>query len=180
MASEKGTRLSDKPIIIILGVVATIATIISTCIAVFIFATGIQFLVDVFPSDAELTSVKVGIDAREGWQSTGVVVKEGMRLKIEVINGRWTRWKDTESYNTGQGGEYTCAEVIPADQCAEPLPDFPAGGLIGQIGNQVFGVGRDSTVVARQKGVLRLRINDGDDGLHDNDGQLTVEVTVEE
>jgi hypothetical protein len=120
----------------------------------------------------------IEVDARKGWQSTEISVEEGIKLTIEVIDGQWTRWKDSEPYNIGEGGGYVCAKVIPASQCVEPLPDFPAGGLIGQIGSQILGVGRGSTVVAHQSGTLLLRINDGDDGLYDNDGKLTVNITV--
>ena len=54
-----------------------------------------------------------------------------------------------------------------------------AGGLIGRIGDQIFGVGKSVTLVAKQSGRLQLRINDDDDGLHDNNGELTVEIRAE-
>jgi hypothetical protein len=69
--------------------------------------------------------------------------------------------------------------VFSERQCVEPLPDFPAGALVGRIGGETFGVGKGVTLVAEQTGMLELRINDGDDGLDDNDGELTVQIRLE-
>ena len=65
------------------------------------------------------------------------------------------------------------------EDCVEPLPEYSAGGLIGKIGNQVFGVGTGISQVSTESGTLKLRINDADVGLYDNDGELKVEIQIE-
>jgi hypothetical protein len=121
----------------------------------------------------------VRVDARKaGWQSAGIVVASGTRVRVEVIEGRWTHFRGEAAYNAGVGGDYICAEAIAASACVEPVPDFPQGGLIGRIGTRAFGVGERSSLVAPVAGQVQLRINDADVGLHDNDGALTVRVTV--
>jgi hypothetical protein len=117
------------------------------------------------------------IDAQKGWQSTGVRVKPGMKINISVVDGEWTHWKGTQPYNSGQGGGYICAGAMPAKDCVEPMPEYSAGGLIGKIDTQVFSVGMGVTQVSSQAGTLMLRINDGDVGLYDNDGELKVEIS---
>jgi len=102
-----------------------------------------------------------------------------MRVSIEVTNGEWTYWSGIQPYNSGEGGNYICAAAMPASQCVEPLPDFPVGGLIGKIGSQTFGIGRYLTLLAEQPGTLWLRINDGDGGLHDNAGELVIDISAQ-
>ncbi len=119
------------------------------------------------------------VDARRGWQPTGLLVRQGMTLKLDVTGGQWTHWEDQAPFNGGEGGTYTCANAMPAGQCVEPLPDFPVGALIGRVEGQVFGVGRAYSAVLAGSGTLFLRINDADHGLFDNDGVLTVRATVE-
>lgn len=119
------------------------------------------------------------IDARLGWQATGVKVKPGTKLSFTVIKGEWTHWLGTQPFNSGEGGGYICAKAMKASGCVEPLPEFPAGGLIGKIGSQPFGIGKGGSIVAGQSGSLLLRVNDADIGLYDNDGVLVVEIIVE-
>jgi len=69
---------------------------------------------------------------------------------------------------------------MEASGCVEPLPEFPAGGLIGKIGNQPFGIGKSEPLIVEKTGLLYLRVNDADIGLYDNGGELVVEVSVEE
>ncbi len=71
-----------------------------------------------------------------------------------------------------------CGEVLAASACVEPLPDFPQGGLIGRVGDRVFPIGEATTITAPIAGPIQLRINDANEGLYDNDGTLTVHVTV--
>jgi hypothetical protein len=133
------------------------------------------------PSSPEemLIPLQVEIDSRRGWQSAGLWVEQDTKLTIEVIAGEWNYWPESSPDNAGQGWSYICANVIPASQCVEPLPDFPAGALIGRIGNQVFGIGSSATVVAQQSGRLSLRINDADHALYDNRGKLQVRVMLQ-
>lgn len=129
------------------------------------------------PTSQETT--EASISAQQGWQSAQMQVDRGTELAIEVISGEWTYWKDDMPYTQGEGDQgYICADIMPYNQCAEPLPDFAKGGLIGKIGNQIFGIGNNATVSIKDSGTLYLRINDGDDGLYDNDGTITVKIVV--
>ena len=124
-------------------------------------------------------SATVVVQADEAWQATGVEAMAGETVVIEVTEGSWTRWLGTAPHNGGEGSNYTCASVVEASLCVEPLPDYPAGALIGRIGSSVFGVGTSATITARDDGEVFLRMNDDDQALDDNEGALTVEVTVE-
>jgi hypothetical protein len=131
-------------------------------------------------SPAETSTTTFKVSARLGWQSTDISIAKGNTVEITVTSGQWTYWKDGTPYNSGQGTGYICAEVMPTSQCDEPLPTFPSDGLIGRISEQIFGIGRRTVVVANRDGVLSLRINDPDSGLSDNDGTLTVRITIKE
>ncbi len=123
-----------------------------------------------------VNSSNVEIYANKGWQSTGVVIDNGAELTIEVTGGKWTNCKGCSPYNSGEGSEYICGNFT--DTCVEPLPKFPSDGLIGRIGDFVFGIGQGVTIIAPQSGELELRINDGDDGLLDNDGSLMIRILL--
>ncbi len=169
--------MENKSLWFISGMVIGVLAMVLLCLA-----TAMGGFVMYFILENPLSSIGQAtktIDARKGWQNTGVRVKPGTRISITVIDGRWTHWKGTQPYNSGQGGEYICAEAMPAKDCVEPLPEYSAGGLIGKIGNQVFVVGKGVTQVSEKSGTLLLRINDGDVGLYDNDGELKVEIHAE-
>lgn len=51
MTQKGSTSLSDNPVVVVIGVLAALATIISTCLAFFIFATGTEFLTDRFQDE---------------------------------------------------------------------------------------------------------------------------------
>lgn len=116
----------------------------------------------------------VKADARLPWQDTKAIVLAGQRLRIRVVGGSWTHWKGTAPYQGGEGTGYVCGR--PA--CVEPMPEVGNGSLIGRIGSQMFPIGSGAELTAAESGTLSLAINDGFDGLRDNDGVLTVEVTI--
>src|SRR5215217_2047458 len=115
-------------------------------------------------------------DAKQGWQATSLTAAANQTIELSVIAGQWTHWVGTIPYNNGVGGGYVCADYIPPDSCGESMPTVATGALIGKIGNQVFAIRNGTTVVASQPGPLYLRINDGDNGLSDNDGILSVQI----
>jgi len=119
-------------------------------------------------------STHVEVKANRTWQSTGIQVASGTKLALEVVDGKWASAKGTGVYNGGEGTGYVCGHV----DCVEPLPDLPSDSLIGMIGDAKFGVGNGTTIITEQAGELYLRINDGDNGLYDNDGTLTVSITI--
>ncbi|MEM7799760.1 MAG: hypothetical protein AAF633_11265 [Chloroflexota bacterium] len=120
------------------------------------------------------------VDAENGWQSTGIELPANTSIKFEVTSGTWTHWSGTIGYNDGSGQDYICAENFEPQDCSEPLPGFNSGGLIGQVGDQIFGIGSSKTIILSASGYLYLRINDADRYLEDNDGVLTVSITTEE
>lgn len=121
----------------------------------------------------------VRVDARKpGWQPVGIAVGRGTTVRIVVTGGQWTHLRGLAAYNAGAGGDYVCADAIPASACIEPVADFPQGGLVGRIGGHSFPVGEAVTLSAPADGPIHLRINDADEGLRDNDGSLFVRVSV--
>lgn len=120
----------------------------------------------------------VKVNGREAWQSTKIFVEKGKTIQISVLEGEWTEWKNNRAYNSGAGSNYICSQSMNLENCVEPIPDFPSGALIGRIDRQVLNIGTDGKFLVEQSGILQLRINDADIGLHDNDGELIVEIII--
>jgi len=111
------------------------------------------------------------IYAYRDWQSTGVRIDAGSRLHVQA-DGAW-------SYTPG---EFNGPEGHPRYRSPDfyPLRGVPGGILIGRIGDtgHPFVVGKQIVHAGgREHGLLFLRIND--DILSDNDGAVTVHITVE-
>lgn len=109
------------------------------------------------------------VSARRGWQSADVLVERDDKVQIRA-RGTWLYTPG--EYHGPQGHErYRAPEFYP-------LPDVPGGALIGRIGKdgEPFFVGDSFDVRARRAGRLFLRIDD--DVLSDNEGHVTVEVTI--
>ncbi len=126
--------------------------------------------------DLELLQEITHVDAALPWQDSGIYIKSGTAIDLNVIGGLWTHALGTWDYNRGDGSTYVCADLLPPESCVEPIPEAPQGSLIGKIGDHLFAIGRGTKLTAQQSGNLYLRINDGDNGLDDNDGTLIVEV----
>lgn len=122
------------------------------------------------------TGVRSDVGATSGWQSTGLVVNRDTLLDLTVVEGLWTHDVGVVPPNPGVGGDYVCADHMPAAQCGDPLPTVAQGQLIGRIGGTVFGVGAGARLTTASAGLLEVRINDADGGLADNDGTLRVRV----
>lgn len=107
--------------------------------------------------------------AYRDWQSVGVRVREGDELCIRA-RGNWL-------YTPGEyhGPEGHARYSAPGFY---PLPSVPGGALIGRIGEkgEPFYVGRGGVWWMGESGLFYLRIDD--DILSDNDGWVTVEVTI--
>lgn len=141
--------------------------------------TQVVIVTKVVPNNPVPSEYQYKVYANQGWQNTEIYVDKGHEIIITVLSGRWTQQKGSSPYNSGEGGGYICTNVTSFSQCVEPLPDFPQGGLVGRIGNQDFWIGNGNSVTALQTGTLQLRINDGDDGLYDNDGMLLIQVVIQ-
>lgn len=109
--------------------------------------------------------------AYRDWQSVGVRVHAGDVLHIRA-KGEWM-------YTPG---DYHGPEGHPryAAPSFYPLPGVRGGALLGRVGEDgdPFYVGRRATWPVDRDGTLYLRIDD--DVLSDNDGFVTVEVSVTE
>ena len=123
-------------------------------------------------------SVSTQVDASLTWQDTGFLSEANNAIAVEVVSGLWTHQVGVEPYNNGVGGSYICTDYLPPNECGEPMPEVPQGALIGKIGSHLFAIGSETTVATQQSGNLYLCINDGDDGLYDNDGILTLDITA--
>ncbi len=128
----------------------------------------------------KVSTATTQVNAALPWQATGIIITATEEVEIAVTSGQWTHWLGQRPYNNGIGEDYICANIMPADQCTEPLPEARKGSLIGQVGTHIFAIGSSTTLNSPQSGELYLRINDEDAGLFDNDGVLTVTVSISE
>jgi len=105
------------------------------------------------------------IDAAKGWQPA-LPVRKGDRVTISA-EGAW-------SLRPGWGQDYICTP----DGRGEG--DSRWGHLVAQVGEgEEFFVGGDCTFAAEEDGMLRLRIHESPDQLHDNEGHATVTVQIQ-
>lgn len=171
----------------VVGGLAILASII-------VWATGWPLAIPITPGTAVVTkantstakpqtiflTIEFEVFADKGWQSTGVRLAPGDEVSIEYVSGTWTNWKGHTPTHDGNGptAVYICADIIQADQCVEPIPDFPAGALVGRVGQQMLKIGNRLTTTVTSASNLELRINDGDEGLRDNSGSIVVRITV--
>jgi hypothetical protein len=116
-----------------------------------------------------LFPVTVTVQARDGWQATGVIVDARYMTTIACRGGNWTI--DGEPGGC-DGAGYAARIAGPA--C--PLPGVPEGALVGRAGATNFLVGHVTTVPAGLHGALELCINTEADGGHG--GRLLVRVST--
>lgn len=122
---------------------------------------------------------EISISANRAWQNSNIYVEAGDTIDFTHIDGQWTDWKGTTPYTNGIGMTgHICANMADPESCVEPIPQAPRGSLIGKIGTWSFLIGNRRILTAEQTGYLYLRINDGDDGLFDNDGELVVQIIL--
>jgi hypothetical protein len=111
----------------------------------------------------------VDVAANRGWQDTGIQVAPQQKFQLRYRSGQITD-KDTKIAD-GHGSDYVCGDP----GCCDPMPDERRGTLLGRIGGNIFIVGNGGEYSAPEGGTIFLRVNDCDDGLLDNTGQLTME-----
>ncbi len=107
--------------------------------------------------------------AYRDWQSTGLQLHSGDSLEIEAT-GRWLYTPD-EFHGPDGHPRYPAPSFYPVNRGT-------GGALIGRIGESgtPFRIGQQISTVAKQNGLLYLRIND--DILSDNRGSVLVELSV--
>lgn len=154
-----GDSMKHVGIMIALGIIALIVLGIAGFVLV---SSGLGPL-----RQAELSQPR--IYAYRDWQSVGVQVNEGDLIRLRA-QGTWL-YTPGEYHGPEGHRRYPAPSVYPIGGVA-------GGVLLGRIGEdgRPFIVGRGGTFYAERAGTLYLRIND--DILSDNEGYVTVEVTV--
>jgi hypothetical protein len=74
-----------------------------------------------------------------------------------------------------------CANIEPASQCVEPLPEANKGSLIARVGaTKPIYIGRQSSFVATSAGLLELSMNDSvlSSDYSKDEGYLAVLITI--
>jgi hypothetical protein len=122
-------------------------------------------------------SRKTTIYADRGWQDTGVSVRAGDELTVEVTSAKWFEdppgvWHDA----AGGPDPWICGDP----DCHEPLPMEPKYALIGKIGEggAPFLVSDFSRFFAESSGRLFLRANYGDEDIPIHKPTGSVQVTI--
>ncbi len=150
--------------------VRLLALIALTAVAISLFAATVLRADGVPVQKADLVERRVY--AYRGWQSMGVALHPGEVVTI-TARGKWLYSPKVGYY----GPEGAPRSKYPAPS-HYPLPNGIGGCLIGRIGEDgtPFYVGRQAIIRSGTTGLLYLRIND--DIVTDNDGFVTVEITV--
>lgn len=102
---------------------------------------------------------------------TGFFVAAGQQIRVRYENGRWRAGPANTWPPVGPTGDLQ----VPRKPTL-PIPNAAIMSLVGGIGNETLLIGRGHTWVSQADGTLWLSAND--DGFHDNDGLLLVEVTL--
>jgi hypothetical protein len=111
----------------------------------------------------------VNVAANRGWQEIGITVTPNQKFQLRYRSGAITD-KDTKIADA-HGSDYVCGDP----GCCEPLPDERRGALVARIAGEIFLVGNGGEFSSPAGGPIFLRVNDCDDGVVDNTGQLSVE-----
>lgn len=107
------------------------------------------------------------VRADQQWTDIGITVRAGDVIRIDADG--FVNWAPNR--NDGPQGE-----VNSPYNANRPVPNRPAGALIGRIGNgEPFFIGTGNSFRARNAGRLYLGIND--DYLRDNTGSFRVRVS---
>ena len=111
----------------------------------------------------------ITVSAKQAWTATGLTVRKGEVLSINAT-GEVQLSTDSNDIATPFGAK-SGRKATNA-----PLPNIPAGALIGRIGanGQPFGIGSGVQIPMPAAGQLFLGIND--DGFEDNQGEYRVDI----
>lgn len=120
------------------------------------------------------------LDVKSDWQSTGLWVKEGQKLRFEC-RGVWavapenesSRWPDTGPEGHGK---HPGEKVHRAGNPKKELPGTPLGTLLGKVSDVVFPIGDRKEIIIPSEGELSLVINEYPFFRHDNRGGLTITI----
>lgn len=137
------------------------------------YAGALEIIRDIREKEANAEDVTLDIDAKKGWQDTGVTLIPGKPVRI-TASGSWQLKMDHKL--SAEGME------LPRE-----LRDFKLGSLVGIVDTGVpvdpkggkdrprpFMVGESKEFTADASGRLLLRMYDTDE--RDNDGKLSVKI----
>jgi hypothetical protein len=112
----------------------------------------------------------ITVSPKQAWTATGLTVRKGEVLGINAT-GEVQLSSDTNDVATPFGSK-SGRKATNA-----PVPNVPAGALIGRIGTngQPFAIGSGVQVPMPAAGQLFLGVND--DGYEDNQGEFRVDIT---
>lgn len=111
----------------------------------------------------------VRVAANQGWQDSGIAVTPNQTFQLRYRSGQIA---DKEiAIPDAEGSETVCGDP----GCCEPLPDERRSSLIARVGGSVFAVGNGGEYSSPEGGAIFLRLNECDDSLADNTGELVVE-----
>ena len=118
-----------------------------------------------------IKSVNVSVLSRNGWNSSGVVIKTGDRVRITASG--------TITIDQARGTRCGPEGIDLADS-KKLMEDKPTGALIGVIGtdnDEFIFVGKSVEFMAKRSGILFLSVNEGD--LGDNNGSYAATIVVQ-
>jgi hypothetical protein len=118
---------------------------------------------------APATGSGISVSPRQAWTPTGFTVRRGDVLTFNTTGElRLSGSADDVSTPAGSKSGRRAANA--------PLPDAPAGTLIGRIGTngRPFEIGNGTSMTMPAAGQLYLGVND--DGFEDNQGEFRVEI----
>jgi len=143
-------------------------------------------------------NIPIAIDSTPGWHPTGMTVKKGDFVKIEVVAGKWTAYRepfpeDVRNQLSEEANNELSYEIFmnwypatdgsgdPSEDLCEaedncPLLGQKTGGLVALIGKAKYFIGNKCVFIATDSGQIFLQINDNPKEPTGNFGVLAVTV----
>lgn len=120
---------------------------------------------------------EVRIQADRGWQSSGVLMQAGLKYRMTATGQFELAAQPKPWISEPQGISFRYFDGAPLGLLigAMRTEEGDTGGANDSM-LQVYPIGRGGTFTAPRSGTLYLRVNDAWDSLHDNRGQVTVEI----
>ncbi|MEK6753665.1 MAG: hypothetical protein AABZ00_15525 [Chloroflexota bacterium] len=166
-------KVDYRIIVAIIGLLGTVATALFMSPTISLWV-GNQSQIPPTPIVVEKDYT---ISSTKGWQFAGSL-QQGDLVTIKQIDGTWTN--NINNSAPGAASEYISGNGYPNRKYDEFILGAPLAALLGKIGTGTpFLVGENYQFHAPTSGNLYLIINDNTDSLDDNDGELTIHVTVQ-
>lgn len=112
---------------------------------------------------------EVVVDAKQEWMDSGILINKDDTVSITYISGQW-RTASTYPWSKGFDCSSTCKDCL--------LTEAPEASLIFKVGNGKMVCAGKSSFTSPSSGVLYLSFNDLSGLFHDNEGQITVKITI--